>query len=216
MTGQRKDGDYKRTAYIGINKTGKSSRMLEVLQDSYHFSAENKIWPRDNRILILTRTTPDAYKNIKRLTTYEELKEFGHGIALFWDFQANAKVMLQNLVNIIGEGMHNGKKWLQNGAIVFEDCANYLEHNPPQAVKVFLEDHRMQHLDLFFTVHSFLDLSAFLRRRIMFVRIFKTLDVVSEKDLGNLRYPNYANIYQAWVKVMNDESNYANITIKTS
>lgn len=216
MTGTRKDEDYKRSAFIGINNTGKTSRLVEVLEQAYHFSVEHKVWPKNHRIVILIRTTPSALKNVQRYTTYEELKAFGHGICLFWDFTTEPKKMIRNIINILGEGNASGKKYLQNGAMVFEDCASYIEHTPPEAVKQFLEDHRMYHLDLFFTVHSLLDLSAFLRRRIQYVRVFKTLDTVSAKDLSDLRYPNSANIHQAWVQVMNSPDNYANLTIKTA
>lgn len=215
MTGTRKDEDYKRSAFIGINNTGKTSRLVEVLEESYHFKLEHNVPPKNHRIVILIRTTPTSLKNVKRFTTYEQLKEFKSGICLFWDFTTEPKKMVRTIINILGEGNTNGKKYLQNGAMVFEDCASYIEHTPPEAVKQFLEDHRMYHLDLFFTVHSLLDLSAFLRRRIQYVRVFKTLDTVTAKDLSDIRYPNSANLHKAWIEVMNSPDPYANMTIKT-
>jgi len=216
MTGTRKDEDYKRSAFIGINNTGKTSRLVEALEKMYHFKLEYNVFPKTHRILILIRTTPTGLKNVQRFTTYEQLKGFVSGIALFWDFSTEPKKMIRNLINILGEGNINGKKYLQNGAMVFEDCASYIDHDPPDAVKQFLEDHRMYHLDLFFSVHSLRDLSAFIRRRLMFVRVFKTLDTFTEKTFASLNYPNSDNIYQAWVQVMNSPDNYANLTIKTA
>lgn len=216
MNGKRSDEDYKRTAFIGINNTGKTSRLVEVLENSYHFKLEYNVFPTTHRILILIRTTPTSLKNVQRFTSYEQLKGFQHGIALFWDFTTEPKKMVRNIINILGEGNASGKKYLQNGAMVFEDCASYIEQVPPDAVKQFLEDHRMYHLDLFFTVHSLRDLSAFIRRRVSYVRVFKTLDSFTEKTFDALNYPNGANVHHAWVNVMNSPDPYANMTIKTS
>lgn len=208
LAGTKKDGDYKRTAYIGINKTGKSSRMLEVLQKSYN--------PNIHRVLILTQTTPTAYNSLTRFTTYEQLKAFKSGIALFWDYEREPEEMVRTLCTVIDEGEKNGRKYLQNGAIIFEDCSNYLEHNPARPIKTFLGNHRMYHLDLFFTVHSFKDLPSFLRRRMNYIRTFKTLDTFANyKRLEQLDYPNAENIHRAWVEVMNHPDNYYNLTIRT-
>lgn len=203
------DGDYKRICFIGINRTGKSARMRETLNAAYDYST--------HRVLILTQTTASDYKDITRLKTYDQLKQFKSGIALFWDYTCEPKQMIAKLCALIDEGQQNGKKYLQNGGIVFEDCSNYLEHNPASAIKNFLGNHRMLHLDLFFTVHSFKDVSSFLRRRMTHIRIFKTLDTFdSAARLSALDYPNAENIYRCWVDVMNSPNNFENITVKTA
>lgn len=208
IPGTKDDGDYKRTAYIGINKTGKSSRMIETLDKSYDYAI--------HRVVILIRTTPDAYRHIDRLKTYDDLKGFKCGIALFWDYTCEPEEMLRNIVSIIDEGEQNGKKYLQNGGLVLEDASDYLEHNPARPIRIFIGGHRMYHLDLYFTVHSWKDVPSFLRRRMNMYRIFKTLDTFKNAArLEALDFPNSDNLHRAWVEVMNSPNNYHNLTIRT-
>lgn len=207
MTGTRKDDQYKRTAFIGINGTGKSTAILDIINKSYDLS--------QHKVLLICDTDPKAYKDIDRLYTYEQLKKFQNGIAKFYDYKTSPPKMVENIIDIMREGQ-DGKKFLQNGLIVFEDCSNYLLSNPPESIRTFVGNHRMYHLDLFFTVHSFKDLPSFLRRRMNYFTVFKTLDAFNSwKRLESLDFPNAENIYKAWVKVMNDENRFVNLTIKT-
>lgn len=208
MTGTRKDDDYKRGAFIGKNNTGKSTVVIDMVRKSYD--------PNTHRVLLICDTDPKAYTGITRLYTYDELKNFKCGIAKFFDYKCDPAQMIENIIAIIREGQDTAAKPLQNGAIVFDDCSNYIRTNPPVSVTTFLGNHRMYHLDLFFTVHSIKDLPSLLRRRMSFFTVFKTLDSFqSHKRLESLDYPNAENLYKAWVKVMNDPSEYSNMTIKT-
>lgn len=208
MTGTRSDDDYKRIAFIGKNKTGKSTVVIDMIRKSYELNT--------HRVLLICDTDPKAYDGITRLYTYEQLRKFNHGIAKFFDYKCDPAQMIENIIDIIREGQDKKEKYLQNGCIVFDDCSNYIRTNPPVSITTFLGNHRMYHLDLFFTVHSIADLPALLRRRMSFFTLFKTLDsFTSYKKLETLNYPNAENIYKAWVQVMNDSNQYANLSITT-
>lgn len=208
MTGTRSDQDYKRGAFIGKNNTGKSTVLLDMIHKSYDLST--------HRVLLIVDTDPKAYNGITRLYTYEQLKNFKHGIAKFFDYKTDPAQMIENIIDVLREGQSTTDKYLQNGCIVFDDCSNYIRTNPPVSVTTFLGNHRMYHLDLFFTVHSIKDLPSLLRRRMSFFTIFKTLDSFqNHKRLESLDYPNAENLYRAWVQVMNSPNQYEHLTIKT-
>lgn len=208
MNGWRKDDDYKRMAFIGKNKTGKSTVVIDLVRKSYDQAT--------HRVLLICDTDPKAYDGITRLYTYDQLRNFKSGIAKFFDYKTDPAQMIENIIDIIREGQNKADKYLQNGCIVFDDCSNYIRTNPPVSVTTFLGNHRMYHLDLFFTVHSIADLPALLRRRMSFFTVFKTLDSFQTyKKVEALNYPNAENLYKAWVQVMNDPNQYSHLTITT-
>lgn len=210
LIGTRPDGDYGRTGIIGTNKTGKSTALLKVIRKTYDL--------RHHRVLILVGSNPSAYDGIPRLTTYDELRRWESGMVKFWDYDhpGGPVGMIKELLKIIDEGNRNGEFYLQNGAIVFDDCSNYLESYVPREIRTFLGDHRHAHLDLFFVSHAITDFPSILRRRMMFYTLHKTLDpFTSEQDIVRLKYTNGVNLYKAWAMVMKDPDNFAKITIKT-
>ena len=215
MRGIRKDDQYKKWGIIGDNGKGKTTFLLELIKSSYDLNT--------NRVLILCETNPKAYKDIYRIKTYEELKDFESGIALFWDYDNPEMMMLKNLINILNEGAKNmeehpqsyGTHYLHNGAIVFDDCSNYIPEKPPIEVMKFLGNYRMYLIDLIFVSHTLCDFPAKLRRRMNFYTLFKTLENISEQKLSSLSYPRTEIINEAWIRVMNNPNNFANLTIKT-
>lgn len=215
MHGTRKDDQYKKTGIIGDNGTGKSTMLLNLMGQCYDL--------KNHRVLILCGTTPKAYKNITRIETYEDLKKFRNGIALFWDYEVDEITMLVKLIAIYQEGQQNFKKhpqqydlhYLHNGALVFEDASNYLETTLPKVIKAFLGNYRMYFIDLFFIAHTFTDFPSGLRRRMNYFIVYTTLEELSEKDFKSFRYPNYTALHQAWQKKRNDPDRFTPITITT-
>jgi hypothetical protein len=217
MQGTRTDDQYKKTGIIGDNGTGKSTYLLErVIKPSYNLTT--------HRILIICDTNPKAYAGITRLTTYDQLKQFTNGIALFWDNTVNPEVMLEKIIDILRQGQTNLQAhprsphlhYLHNGAIVFDDCSNYILANPKQVIRTFLGNYRMYCVDLFFIAHSLTDFPSFLRRRMNYFTLYKTLENLTENDLKQFRYPNYQNIFRAWVNRMNHPNRFEPLTIKTA
>lgn len=212
--GERKDDQYKKTGILGDNGTGKSTWLLSQIEKSYD--------PRIHRVLIICDTTPKAYKHITRLKDYEDMRRFKSGIALFFDHSCAPEQMLENIIDILREGQQNRDDkfppethYLHNGAIIFEDCSNYIMANPKQCIRTFLGNYRMYQLDLFFIAHTLTDFPSFLRRRMNYYVIYKTLESLSDKSLERLKYPNHQNIYRAWVHVMNQSDRFKNMIIKT-
>lgn len=215
MRGARKDDQYKRWGIIGDNGTGKSTFMLnKLIYPHYDMDA--------NRVLILCDSTPKAYKGITRLRTYEELCKIESGIFLFWDNEIEPELMLLRIIAILREGQQNREKgrpqsewYLHNGAIVFDDCSNYILPNPPKVVRTFLGNHRMYFIDLFFISHTLTDFPSLLRRRMNYFVLYKTLEQLEEGDLRAFRYPVYKNVYKAWVNRMNHHDRFTPLIIKT-
>lgn len=191
-----------RIALLGINNTGKSTYIVNNILKNYDFSKQKGI--------IVTETIDNkAYSKIKRADDYNQLRALRSGCVKFWDFDSpDDFAVLNSIHSIINEGH------LRNGVMVFEDCTNYIDQNPHRIVKKFCVNHRMFGLDLFFTTHALSDLPKWFRKRMNYIVIFKTgEDFTGPKDIRQMGYRNSDAIYEAWVKVMNDPSPFANITV---
>ena len=202
--------DYKRGAIIGANNTGKSYFMRQVIEHSYDLST--------HKVLIVSESQSEVFKDIHRLKTYDDLRAFKSGLAIFYEHSGRPFEMLDKILAIIQEGEDNGKKYLQNGAIFFDDASNYITSadSNKTSVRTFLGTHRHRHLDLFFAAHTFTDFPSFLRRRMNYITVCKTTEYFENyKRFERLNYPNPQNIYKAWVEVMNSKDRYKKITIKT-
>lgn len=215
MNGTRKDDQYGKTGIIGDNGTGKSTYILKTINESYDLGL--------HRVLIICQTTPKAYKSITRLNTYEELRNFKNGVALFWDYECSTKQMLLNLIAIYSQGQQNVKKhplqphlhYLHNGALVFEDASNYLRANVPEEIMTFLGNYRMYFIDLYFVAHTFTDFPSALRRRMNYFVIYTTLETLSERDFKSFRYPNHEALHHFWLQKKTDPDRFTPIVIKT-
>lgn len=182
---------HERHAFIGVNGTGKSTVIEDILRKSYD--------TKTKKILIITQTNPPAYDKYKRVHSYEALKNWKSGIIKFYDYDNDPFKMLGQLIDLCDKG------FLQNGCFVFEDCTNYVDANPHRSVKSFIVNHRMYDIDLFFTVHALDLLPKFLRKFMHSITVFKTGDVFdSSRDLKTLKYMNHVEMYNAYIKAQQE------------
>ncbi len=190
-----------RWGLIGRNGTGKSSFLKNYFMPQLSNGNYEKVF-------IVSMTTPKAYTGITRIANIEDVARWQNGAVLYYNYQNSDQMLLDIL-----EHCNNGN--ISDGAIVFDDCSNYLEHHPVRAIRNFINNHRMYGLDLFFTCHDYKDLSSFVRRRLNRVTVFKTEVMREERELKYLDYPSHTNLYIAQQRVCASTNDYENITIKT-
>jgi hypothetical protein len=101
----------------------------------------------------------------------------------------------------------------RNGAILFEDCTKYILPNPSAEIRMYLTDHRMWNVDLFFTFHSLNRVPPFFWEMTAWVVLKKTQDT-DIKSFKN-RIPNFKDIEKAWNSVMASKDPYITKSVST-
>lgn len=180
--------DNEAAAVIGFNGEGKSSLVMDIVREVYDL--------RSQKIVILNSTNPIVFQKLTYVDNVEKLRKGWHGIVRF-DNPNSDEETLWDVYNLAKDG------YLSNGAVVFDDCTNYINANPQKEIKKFLVNRRMYNLDIFFTTHSLAMLPKFCRSMVNSVTVFKTGEVFENpRELRELNYPNYTEIYNAWKEVM--------------
>lgn len=190
-----------RWALVGRNGTGKSSFLIQyflpkLLKGEYQ------------KVFIISMTNPKAFTGIKRIANLDDLERWKKGALLYYDYQDSDQMLLD-----VRSHCDNGN--ICDGALILDDCSNYLEHYPAKPVRNFINNHRMYGLDVFFTCHDYKDLSSFVRRRLNRITVFKTELIRDERELKGLDYPSHQNLYIAQKLVMNSKNDHEHLTIQT-
>lgn len=194
-------------AIIGGKAQGKSTLTVEHILPAYDL--------KKDRVLILTLTDPPAYAKFKRVkhnkdktgsedtaktiftdNPLEALKKWKCGVVKYYNFQ-DAKQMVKEVHDLCVGG------YLRRGAVVFEDCTNYIDPLPAESIRNFLVNHRMFDLDLFFTTHALRFLPKFCRGMVSNVTVFKTNEAYEKaSELRTYQYPNHHALFKGWKECM--------------
>lgn len=192
-------------AIIGGNQQGKSSLVKKLIEKAYD--------KRSQKVVVLNSSNPKAFQGYFFASSKTQLMRKWNGIVRYHN-PAGYKETLEDIYSLATEG------YLKNGAVIFDDCTKYIASNPPEKIKEFLVDRAMFDLDLYFTTHSLVMLSAWIRRMVNTITVFKTAESFEQpRELKELQYPNYKALFQIWTEVKNTpqtkEHIQPNLTIAT-
>jgi hypothetical protein len=183
------------TIIVGRKATGKSTYLCDLAK-AYTEANSNK------RFLIVDVNGSPAYSQFPLLTD--------HQLATW---KEDAKTRVAKYYHPDHEKMFENIKKFRNGAIVFEDCTKYILPNPSLDVRMYLTDHRMWNVDLFFTFHSLNRIPPFFWEMTAWIVLKKTQDT-NFKKFEN-RIPNYELVRKTWEEVMKSPDPYIHKSVAT-
>lgn len=183
------------TVIIGRKATGKSTYSCNLAKE---FVKANPT----KRFLIVDVNGSPAYNEFPLLTE-SQLR----------GWKADAKLRVAKYYDPDHARMFEAIQHFRNGAILFEDCTKYILPNPSSEIRMYLTDHRMWNVDLFFTFHSLNRVPPFFWEMTAWVVLKKTQDT----DIQRFRHriPNFKDIEKAWNQVMASKDPYITKSVST-
>lgn len=191
---------------MGSKGKGKSPYIMKLMDDCYDL--------RKARILIISPSQPAAFANLPIVQSISVLGQRAWRGIFLYVINKHAKDFLIELNELSRNGV------LKGGAVVLDDCDEYITSSLPDGARRPLISHKNNGWDLFLVSHGLIDFPAFARRNVSSYTLFQTLDeFTSVNDLIGFRYPNATALYYAWqeLKKAKRVNGYIqpHITIKT-
>ncbi len=184
--------DIKRSAIIGNTGTGKSFFFLKSAKQIYDL--------KQQKILILCQNNPKTYAGVRRRHTYDELMQWKSGISLFWDYDNDIEVMMQNIMKLCRAGH------IRNGAVVFEDITSYVDKHPQKFFKEFYVNHRSFYLDLYLITHGLKMFPLWFRKTVSTITLFRTDEMLGKvymnpNKFDSLDYARSEQFHECFLRV---------------